>query len=90
MRRVLPLSWMTLLVMPMAASAFHGGAPTCHADDILESPMGNPISNMGYTLVATPAQYTPGVAMTLSRLVQGLCERNHHVQLVRPRQASPR
>ncbi|MBL0029931.1 MAG: hypothetical protein IPO95_12995 [Rhodanobacteraceae bacterium] len=66
MRRVLPLSWMTLLVMPMAASAFHGGAPTCHADDILESPMGNPISNMGYTLVATPAQYTPGVAMTLS------------------------
>ena len=27
-----------------------------------------------------------GVAMTLSRLVQGLCERNHHVQLVRPRQ----
>ena len=39
MRRVLPLSWMTLLVMPMAASAFHGGAPTCHADDILESPV---------------------------------------------------
>jgi len=27
-----------------------------------------------------------GVALTLSRLVQGLCERNHEVQLVRPRQ----
>jgi glycosyltransferase involved in cell wall biosynthesis len=27
-----------------------------------------------------------GVALTLSRLVQGLCERNHPVQLVRPRQ----
>ncbi|MGS5086577.1 glycosyltransferase family 4 protein [Hydrogenophaga sp. A37] len=27
-----------------------------------------------------------GVALTLSRLVQGQCERNHQVQLVRPRQ----
>ncbi|MBE0587286.1 MAG: glycosyltransferase, partial [Hydrogenophaga sp.] len=27
-----------------------------------------------------------GVALTLARLVQGLCERNHQVQLVRPRQ----
>lgn len=28
-----------------------------------------------------------GVALTLSRLVQGLCARNHRVQLIRPRQA---
>ncbi len=28
-----------------------------------------------------------GVALTLSRLVQGLCARNHQVQLIRPRQA---
>jgi glycosyltransferase involved in cell wall biosynthesis len=28
-----------------------------------------------------------GVALTLARLVQGLCQRNHQVQLVRPRQA---
>lgn len=27
-----------------------------------------------------------GVALTLSRLVQGQCDRHHHVQLVRPRQ----
>jgi hypothetical protein len=26
-----------------------------------------------------------GVALTLSRLVQGLCARNHQVQLIRPR-----
>lgn len=27
-----------------------------------------------------------GVALTLSRLVQGLCQRNHEIQLIRPRQ----
>ena len=27
-----------------------------------------------------------GVSLTLSRLVQGLCARNHPVQLIRPRQ----
>ena len=28
-----------------------------------------------------------GVAITLSRLVQGLCQRNHEIQLIRPRQS---
>lgn len=66
MMRARKLLWMALLAMPMAAAAYHGGAPICHADDILNSPMGDPIENMGYLLVATPAQYTPGVAMTLT------------------------
>lgn len=53
-------------LLPLWAQAFSGGAPTCHAEDVLESPMGDPIANMGFSLSATPAQYTPGQAMTLT------------------------
>ena len=53
-------------LLPLAAQAFSGGAPICHAEDILDSPMGNPIANMGFSLSAAPTQYTPGQAMTLT------------------------
>ncbi len=57
---------MLFSVLPLWAQAFSGGAPTGHAEDVLESPMGDPIANMGFSLSATPAQYTPGQAMTLT------------------------
>lgn len=55
-----------LVLLPFGAFAYSGGAPICHADDIIGSPMGTPIENMGFTLTATPNQYTPGQALTLS------------------------
>lgn len=57
---------MLFSVLPLWAQAFSGGAPTCHAEDILNSPMGDPIANMGFSLNAAPARYTPGQAMTLT------------------------
>ncbi len=59
-----------------------------HAHDILlqDFPAARPSMRLAVVTETWPPEVN-GVAMTLSRLVQGLCERNHHVQLVRPRQA---
>ena len=64
-----------LSMLPGSAVALSQGSPTCHADDILSSPMGDPIANMGYGLVPTPAAYTPGQAMTIA-LVNSDAEMN--------------
>jgi glycosyltransferase involved in cell wall biosynthesis len=61
---------------------------TLPAPDILlqDFPAARPSMRLAVVTETWPPEVN-GVAMTLSRLVQGLCERNHHVQLVRPRQA---
>ena len=61
---------------------------TAHPHDILlqDFPAARPSLRLAVVTETWPPEVN-GVAMTLSRLVQGLCERNHHVQLVRPRQA---
>ena len=56
-------SW--LLFHAGCALAYPGGAPICHADDIVGSPMGNPIP-MGYALLASPGGYTPGQPVSIS------------------------
>jgi glycosyltransferase involved in cell wall biosynthesis len=58
------------------------------AQDILlqDFPAARPSMRLAVVTETWPPEVN-GVAMTLSRLVHGLCERNHHVQLVRPRQA---
>lgn len=66
MRRiVLSIGVFWLLVYAGSVLAYPGGAPICHADDIVGSPMGNPIP-MGYALVASPGGYTPGQPVSIS------------------------
>jgi glycosyltransferase involved in cell wall biosynthesis len=61
---------------------------TAHADPILveEYPAARPSLRLSVVTETWPPEIN-GVALTLSRLVQGLCARNHQVQLIRPRQA---
>lgn len=62
---------------------------TLDAPDILlqDFPAARPSLRLAVVTETWPPEVN-GVALTLSRMVQGLCERNHQVQLVRPRQAS--
>lgn len=61
---------------------------TLSSQDILvqDFPAAHPSLRLAVVTETWPPEVN-GVALTLSRLVQGLCERNHQVQLVRPRQA---
>lgn len=58
-----------------------------HSDQILveEYPAGTPSLRLSVVTETWPPEIN-GVSLTLSRLVQGLCARNHQVQLIRPRQ----
>ncbi len=58
-----------------------------HSDQIVveEFPASRPSLRLSVVTETWPPE-TNGVALTLSRLVRGLCARNHQVQLVRPRQ----
>ncbi|WP_439517266.1 glycosyltransferase family 4 protein [Hydrogenophaga sp.] len=60
---------------------------TLHSDQILveEYPASTPSLRLSVVTETWPPEIN-GVALTLSRLVQGLCARNHQVQLIRPRQ----
>lgn len=53
---------------------------------VQEFPAARPSLRLAVVTETWPPEVN-GVALTLARLVQGLCERNHQVQLVRPRQA---
>ncbi|NIM41848.1 MAG: glycosyltransferase [Hydrogenophaga sp.] len=59
-----------------------------NAEPILveEFPAARPSLRLSVVTETWPPEIN-GVALTLSRLVQGLCARNHQVQLIRPRQA---
>lgn len=59
-----------------------------NSQDILlqEFPSNRPSLRLAVVTETWPPEVN-GVALTLSRLVRSLCERNHQVQLVRPRQA---
>lgn len=61
---------------------------TISSHDILlqDFPASRPSLRLAVVTETWPPEVN-GVAMTLARLVRGLCERNHQVQLVRPRQA---
>lgn len=63
-------------------------APMSEADALLveEFPAARPSLRLSVVTETWPPEIN-GVALTLSRLVQGLCARNHQVQLIRPRQA---
>ena len=52
---------------------------------VQEFPAARPSLRLAVVTETWPPEVN-GVALTLARLVQGLCERNHQVQLVRPRQ----
>lgn len=58
-----------------------------HSDQILmeEYPAGSPSLRLSVVTETWPPEIN-GVSLTLSKLVQGLCARNHQVQLIRPRQ----
>jgi glycosyltransferase involved in cell wall biosynthesis len=58
-----------------------------HSDQILveEYPASSPSLRLSVVTETWPPEIN-GVSLTLSRLVQGLCARNHQVQLIRPRQ----
>ncbi len=58
-----------------------------HSDQILveEYPAGSPSMRLSVVTETWPPEIN-GVSLTLSKLVQGLCARNHQVQLIRPRQ----
>jgi glycosyltransferase involved in cell wall biosynthesis len=62
---------------------------TLDSQDILlqDFPAARPSLRLAVVTETWPPEVN-GVALTLSRLVQGLCERNHEVQLVRPRQVT--
>lgn len=62
---------------------------TLDSQDILlqDFPAAQPSLRLAVVTETWPPEVN-GVALTLSRLVQGLCERNHEVQLVRPRQTT--
>lgn len=61
-------------------------------DDILVEPNVAQIAQLSSLRIAIVTETFPpevnGVAMTLGRIVQGLVQRGHSVQLIRPRQAS--
>lgn len=61
---------------------------SANAEPILveEFPAARPSLRLSVVTETWPPEIN-GVALTLSRLVQGLCARNHQVQLIRPRQA---
>jgi len=60
-----------------------------HSDDTLIEPNVAPASSLRIAIVTeTFPPEVNGVAMTLGRIVKGLVQRGHSVQLVRPRQAS--
>ena len=58
-----------------------------HSDQILveEYPANRPSMRLSVVTETWPPEIN-GVSLTLSKLVQGLCARNHQVQLIRPRQ----
>lgn len=58
-----------------------------HSDQIVveEYPASSPSLRLSVVSETWPPEIN-GVSLTLSRLVQGLCARNHQVQLIRPRQ----
>ncbi|MDO9437092.1 glycosyltransferase family 1 protein [Hydrogenophaga sp.] len=58
-----------------------------HADQILveEYPATSPSLRLSVVTETWPPEIN-GVSLTLAKLVQGLCARNHQVQLIRPRQ----
>ncbi|MGE0429023.1 MAG: glycosyltransferase family 4 protein [Hydrogenophaga sp.] len=58
-----------------------------HSDQILveEYPASSPSLRLSVVTETWPPEIN-GVSLTLSRLVRGLCARNHQVQLIRPRQ----
>lgn len=58
-----------------------------HSDQILveEYPANSPSMRLSVVTETWPPEIN-GVSLTLSKLVQGLCARNHQVQLIRPRQ----
>jgi glycosyltransferase involved in cell wall biosynthesis len=58
-----------------------------HSDQILveEYPASSPSMRLSVVTETWPPEIN-GVSLTLSKLVQGLCARNHQVQLIRPRQ----
>ena len=58
-----------------------------HADQILveEYPAISPSLRLSVVTETWPPEIN-GVSLTLAKLVQGLCARNHQVQLIRPRQ----
>lgn len=60
---------------------------TVHSDQIVveEYPAPRPSLRLSVVTETWPPEIN-GVSLTLSRLVQGLCARNHQVQLIRPRQ----
>ncbi|RJP69503.1 MAG: glycosyltransferase family 1 protein [Comamonadaceae bacterium] len=60
---------------------------TVHSDQIVveEYPASSPSLRLSVVTETWPPEIN-GVSLTLSRLVQGLCARNHQVQLIRPRQ----
>ncbi|WP_137920365.1 glycosyltransferase family 1 protein [Hydrogenophaga sp. 2FB] len=60
---------------------------TMHSDQIVveEYPASSPSLRLSVVSETWPPEIN-GVSLTLSRLVQGLCARNHQVQLIRPRQ----
>ncbi len=61
---------------------------TVHTDQIVveEYLAASPSLRLSVVTETWPPEIN-GVSLTLSRLVQGLCARNHQVQLIRPRQA---
>jgi glycosyltransferase involved in cell wall biosynthesis len=63
------------------------GMTTVHSDQIVveEYPATSPSLRLSVVTETWPPEIN-GVSLTLSRLVQGLCARNHQVQLIRPRQ----
>jgi len=63
------------------------GMTTVHSDQIVveEYPASSPSLRLSVVTETWPPEIN-GVSLTLSRLVQGLCARNHQVQLIRPRQ----
>jgi glycosyltransferase involved in cell wall biosynthesis len=63
------------------------GMTSVHSDQILveEYPASSPSLRLSVVTETWPPEIN-GVSLTLSKLVQGLCARNHQVQLIRPRQ----
>lgn len=65
----------------------HGAMDSLRSQDIVlqDFPAALPSLRLAVVTETWPPEIN-GVALTLARLVAGLCERNHQVQLVRPRQ----
>ena len=63
-------------------------AMASHNIVVQDFPAGRPSLRLAVVTETWPPEVN-GVALTLARLVQGLCERNHQIQLVRPRQDQP-